>query len=241
MTDHSALLLMYDHDWEAFLNFGPQGPASPLHAEDSAPESSTAQPDTFIQNQFAFGNAPFDLLEPWVHEPPEIEDPQRNVNGVRHVHSETPPVVSLRDSNLLLETESPHDNSLRTASSTVSGASSLNSAKRKIDELSSSFFTAETQSQHPRKRQAFTPERRQQVARTRKNRACQRCKMRKLSVSPLSLLLLIFLKSRQCEASGSCEHCITSIGSTIVGEHICIRLTLEELRFRGAGIIHLQP
>jgi len=45
----------------------------------------------------------------------------------------------------------------------------------------------------------------------------------------------------QCQPSGSCDYCIESVGSMIIGEHICIRHSLEELRFRGGGIIDLVP
>jgi hypothetical protein len=95
---------------------------------------------------------------------------------------------STSESRALLEIEPPFDSSAPVASSTVSGYARPNSIKRSFDECLSTFPSDETSSQQPRKRQAFAPRRRKQVARTRKVRACQRCKMNKLPVGSPNLL-----------------------------------------------------
>jgi hypothetical protein len=58
-----------------------------------------------------------------------------------------------------------------------------NQTKRGIQDFLSSFFIDESSVLLPSKRQAFSPSRRTEVARVRKIKACQRCKMRKLSAS----------------------------------------------------------
>jgi hypothetical protein len=55
--------------------------------------------------------------------------------------------------------------------------------KRGIQDFLSSFSVDGTSEPPPRKRQAFSPIRRTEVAKVRKIRACQRCKMRKLTAS----------------------------------------------------------
>jgi hypothetical protein len=55
--------------------------------------------------------------------------------------------------------------------------------KRGIQDFLSSFFANESSVPPQSKRQAFSPDRRTEVAKVRKMKACQRCKMRKLSAS----------------------------------------------------------
>jgi hypothetical protein len=55
--------------------------------------------------------------------------------------------------------------------------------KRRIQHFLSPFSVDGTSELPPRKRQAFSPIRRTEVAKVRKIRACQRCKMRKLTAS----------------------------------------------------------
>lgn len=57
--------------------------------------------------------------------------------------------------------------------------------KRGIQDFLSSFLIDENSPPQPRKRQAFSSKRAKEVALVRKSRACQRCRMRKLSVSGL--------------------------------------------------------
>jgi hypothetical protein len=58
-----------------------------------------------------------------------------------------------------------------------------NQAKNGIEDHLWSFSINENVVTPPRKRQAFSPGRRSEVAMVRKIKACQRCKMRKLSAS----------------------------------------------------------
>jgi hypothetical protein len=72
------------------------------------------------------------------------------------------------------------------ASSQLTTTSNLieqSQTKRGIQDLLSSFSVDGTSEPPPRKRQAFSPSRRTEVAKVRKIRACQRCKMRKLTAS----------------------------------------------------------
>lgn len=68
-----------------------------------------------------------------------------------------------------------------------SAASKQDQPKRGIQDCLSSFFIDESSVLPPRKRQAFSSKEREKVALVRKIRACQRCRMRKLSVSPTLL------------------------------------------------------
>lgn len=58
-----------------------------------------------------------------------------------------------------------------------------NQTKRELQDCISSFSIDESSVAPPRKRQAFSPNRRTEVAKIRRIKACQRCKMRKLSAS----------------------------------------------------------
>jgi hypothetical protein len=69
----------------------------------------------------------------------------------------------------------------------ISAASKQDQPKRGIQDCLSSFFIDESSVLPPRKRQAFSSKEREKVALIRKIRACQRCRMRKLSVSPTLL------------------------------------------------------
>jgi len=66
---------------------------------------------------------------------------------------------------------------------TTSNLMEQSQTKRGIQDLLSSFSVDGTSVPPPRKRQAFSPSRRTEVAKVRKIRACQRCKMRKLTAS----------------------------------------------------------
>ncbi len=194
MADLSALFLLHEpgDDWEALealLNLEPEALASPVPVVDYAPGCSTGQPNSITQNPLALINSHFP--QTWVQKSLEQEDTHRNLTNIDYFRSET---GSAAPSRPLLETELLHDNLRPAASLTISSTTSLKSTKRKIDDFSSSFSAVENSSQPQRKRQAFSPERREQVAKTRKIRACQRCKMRKLSVSFLSLRIINSLK-----------------------------------------------
>jgi hypothetical protein len=110
--------------------------------------------------------------------------------------------------------------------------------KSGIQDCLSSFFVDQNSAPPPRKRRAFSSKEREKVALVRKIRACQRCRMRKLSVSPNFWWKFYSLIIHQCEATGVCEHCVNSAaGSVTLGEHICFRQTLVDLRFGGGGRI----
>jgi hypothetical protein len=66
---------------------------------------------------------------------------------------------------------------------TKGDAINQNPTKRGIQEFLSSFFIDDSSVPGPSKRQAFSPGRRTEVAKVRKVKACQRCKMRKISAS----------------------------------------------------------
>jgi hypothetical protein len=94
--------------------------------------------------------------------------------------------------------------------------------KRGIQDCLSSFFIDESAVLPPRKRQAFSSKEREKVALVRNVRACQRCRMRKLSVSPTFFWRDHPLIIHQCEAAGVCDQCVNSAASNVsLGEHIC--------------------
>jgi hypothetical protein len=224
-------------DWEVFINFEPQFPTPSLPAVELGSGSLTQPLNSTSQNQRT-------LVRPHppvicVQKPPEQNEIQCNLISIGYALLESSTAARSR---ALSETGPPHNSSPPAASSFISGNASLKSAKRRFDDCLSSFSSGENPSQQQRKRQAYAPERREQVAKMRKIRACQRCKMRKLTVSSLALPTIGFLFNiRQCQPTGSCDHCIKSVGSTVIGEHICVRHSLEELRFRGGGIIYPIP
>jgi hypothetical protein len=70
---------------------------------------------------------------------------------------------------------------------TDSNAIQQNQAKRGMQDFLSSFSIDESSEPPPNKRQAFSPSRRTEVAQVRKIKACQRCKMQKISAGLLHL------------------------------------------------------
>lgn len=219
----NGLSILLDHlgdpaeDWEFFINFESQFLTPPLPAPELGSESSTQQPHSTPQNQQSLVCPHPPLI--CVQKPPEQDERQRSLISTGYALSM--PSTTAR-SRALPGTEPPLDRSPPAASSAISGNVGLKVTKRRFNDCVSSFPSGEIPSQQKRKRQAYGLERREQVAKMRKIRACQRCKMRKLT----------------CQASGSCDHCIESVGSMIIGEQICVRHSLEELRFRGGDLLH---
>ena len=174
-------------DWEVFINFEPQFPTPSLPAVELGYKCSTQQPKSIPQNQQTLvQRRPLAFC---AQKPLEQDEIQRNHICIGYTLS-GPPIAARPCA--LSETQSHHASSPPAASSTISGSASLKSRKRSFDDCVSSFPSGENLSQQERKRQAYAPERREQVAKMRKIRACQRCKMRKLTVSFLEIPMVCF-------------------------------------------------
>jgi hypothetical protein len=157
-------------DWEVFIDF--EAPA----VEHGLP-SCTRQPDSTLQSQQALirRHAPKICAQ----SPREQDDIERNIISIGDGH-----LSRAAWSRAIMETGD--ESSLPTASSTISG-NSQKSAKRKFEDCVSSFPTSGIIDHQPRKRQVYPLERRQEVAKVRKIRACQRCRRNKLIVSSIPM------------------------------------------------------
>jgi hypothetical protein len=160
-------------DWEVFINFEPRFPTPSLPAVSLGIESSIRQPGSTPQNQqvLVYSHAPVICAQ---KSRKQDEIPRKLIsigNGHPSITARSPAVSETRD-------EGPH----LSASSTIS-SNKVKSTKRRFDACISSFSSGEDPSQQPRKRQGYLAERRKEVAKMRKVGACQRCRMRKLTVS----------------------------------------------------------
>ena len=169
-------------DWEFFINFEPQFLTPLLPALELGSESSTQQPHSTPQNQQALVRPHPPLIR--AQKPPEQDERQPSLTSTGYALSMLSTTARSRE---LPETKPPLDSSPPAASSAISGNVSLKVTKRRFNDCVSSFPSGENPSRQKRKRQAYSPERREQVAKMRKIRACQRCKMRKLTVSFLEI------------------------------------------------------
>ncbi|KAH8746192.1 hypothetical protein BGZ57DRAFT_862297 [Hyaloscypha finlandica] len=201
-------------DWEVFINFEPRFPTPSLPAVSLGIESSIRQPGSTAQNQqvLVYSHAPVICAQ----KSRKQDEIPRNLISIGNGH----PSITARSPAV---SETGDEGSHPSASSTIS-SNKTKSTKRRFDACISSFSSGEDPSQQPRKRRGYLAGRRKEVAKMRKVGACQRCRMRKLT----------------CQTSGSCDPCINSVGgSMIIGERICVRHSLEELRFRGgADLLH---
>lgn len=160
-------------DWEVFIDFEPRFPTPSPPAVSLGIESSIRQPGSTPQNQqvLVHPHAPVICAQKsW-----RQEEIPRNLISIGNGH----PSVIARSHTV---SETVDEGSHPTASSNLPG-NSVKSTKRGFDGFISSFSSGENPSQQPRKRQEYLAERRKEVAKVRKVRACQRCRMRKLNVS----------------------------------------------------------
>ena len=143
-----------DFDWNAFLNFDPEPHNSSFSFEDiSLPQS-----------------------EPLRSTPQD----QATLLALPASHGAPTATVSKAISPAVVESSASSASSqLITTSNTIT----QNQIKRGKQDFLSSFPLDGNSECSPSKRQAFSLDRRIEVAKVRKIKACQRCKMRKLSVS----------------------------------------------------------
>jgi hypothetical protein len=160
-------------DWEVFINFEPRFPTPSLPAVSLGIESSIRQPSSTPQNQQALVHPHAPVIcaqKSW-----RQEEIPRNIISIGNGH----PSITAGSRTV---SETVDEVSHPTASSTISG-NSVKSTKRRFDDCILSFSSGENPSLQRRKRQGYLPERRKEVAKMRKMRACQRCRMRKLNVN----------------------------------------------------------
>ncbi|KAE9375236.1 hypothetical protein N431DRAFT_196566 [Stipitochalara longipes BDJ] len=92
---------------------------------------------------------------------------------------------------------------------------SRNRNKRKLEDHVGCFSVRSNAEGNRRKRQAFDPATRKDVALMRKVKPCSRCKARRV----------------KCQFPGPCQACRHAAESITLAKHICIRQTLLDLRF----------
>ena len=155
-----------------------------------------ADPVSFDDTAFPFIDDDFDW-DAFFNFDPEPLNPSLSLEDVsstqwKHLdsaHQDQPPLVAPiaglgipRD--LATEDSSPAmgNASVPSQPTTTSNFIEQSQTKRGIQDFLSSFSVNGTSEPPPRKRQAFSPSRRTEVAKVRKIRACQRCKMRKSTV-----------------------------------------------------------
>jgi hypothetical protein len=154
-------------------------------------------PVPFDDTAFPFIDDDFDW-DAFLNFDPESLDPSLSLEDdsstqwkqLDSAHQDQPPLVAPiaglgSPKDLATEDSSPAMGNPSTSNqlTTTSNFIEQSQTKRGIQDFLSSFSVDGTLEPLPRKRQAFSPSRRTEVAKVRKIRACQRCKMRKLTAS----------------------------------------------------------